>query len=69
MSLKASIKQLATAAITWLSSKQAMQLLRQDYTAYTRRARVLMESGYKKFSDMIKQVCSFRCCSNLQRAQ
>lgn len=62
-SLKATVKQLATSAITWLSSKQAMQLLGQDYTAFTRRARVLMEAGYKKFSAMIQQVCMLVPCS------
>ena len=57
VALKAAVKQTATAAITWLNSKQAMQLLGQDYTAFTRRARVLMEAGYKKFSAMCQQVC------------
>ena len=60
--LKATVKQTATAAITWLNSKQAMQPLAQDYTAFTRRARVLMEAGYKKFSAMIQQVCMHAAC-------
>jgi hypothetical protein len=54
--LKVTVKQLATSAVTWLNNKQAMQLLGQDYTSFTRRARVLMEAGYKKFSSMIQQV-------------
>lgn len=56
--LKATVKQLATAAVNFLNSKSAMQLLGQDYTAFTRRARILMEVGYKKFSVMIQQVCA-----------
>lgn len=59
--LKAAVKQTATAAVTWLNSKQAMQLLGQDYTAFTRRARVLMEAGYKKFSAMCQQARTTGC--------